>query len=235
MLELNKIYNMDCIDGMKQIDDNSIDLVVTSPPYFNSAHKYQRGTGVHYSIDVGEPLYTIVDASKELLKVLKQDGFYCLNLGFSYGETGVMRPFYIIQQLLKQGWFAIDTIIWHKTNPIPIKDRLTNSFEYVFVLTKHPSTKYPNDIGYKHNFFECSVVKSGGCQSAPFPEMLPKFCINVFSKEDDIIMDIFNGSGTTTKIAKQLNRHYLGFEINKDYCDIARSRLRATVSLQGWI
>lgn len=225
MIEINKSHCGDCMDLVDQLDDNSIDLIVTSPPYFNSSKKYQRGTGVHYSKDVGEPLYTIVDISEKLFKKIKDDGFYCLNLGFSYGETGVMRPFYIAQRLLKQGWFAVDVIIWHKNNPIPIQKRLTNAFEYIFVFAKHPLTKYPSDLGYKHNVFKSPIAKGEGFSSAPFPIDLPKFCIEVFSKEGDLVLDNFMGSGTTALACKQLNRNFIGFEINQDYIDITNKRL----------
>lgn len=230
-MELNKIICGDCLEVVREMPDKSVDLIVTSPPYFNSAKRYQRGTGVHYSMDVGEPMYTIEDCSELLLRVLKDDGFYCLNLGFSYGETGVLRPFYITQRLLKQGWFCMDTIIWHKNNPIPIKDRLTNAFEYIFVFTKHPLTKYPNKLGYKHNVFQASIAKSKGCSSAPFPLELPKFCIEVFSNKNDIVLDPFLGSGTTAVVCKKLNRKYMGIDINPEYCEIARNRINAITEL----
>ena len=228
-MEINVIHNKDCVEGVNELPDNSIDLVITSPPYFNSAKKYQRGTGIHYSKDVGEPLYVIQNVSRWIFDVLKDDGFYCLNLGFSYGETGVMRPFYIIQELLKQGWFCIDVIIWHKKNPIPIQQRLTNSFEYIFVLAKHPLNKYPNKIGYKHNLFESSIAKSKGLSSAPFPMELPNFCLSVFSKAGDIILDPFMGSGTTAVACHNSGRNYIGFEINKEYINIANKRLSQEV------
>jgi len=227
----NKIINGDSIEVLPTL--SNIDLIVTSPPYFNSAKKYQRGGGVHYSQDVGEPMYVIEDCSRALFDVLKDDGFYCLNLGFSYGETGVMRPFYIAQRLLRQGWFCVDTIIWHKNNPIPLQNRLTNAFEYIFVFAKHPLTKYPNDIGYKHNVFQSSIAKSSVRCSAPFPEELPRFCIEVFSKENDIVLDCFNGSGTTCKVAKQMKRRFVGIDINKDYCLIAENRINKKCLIGG--
>lgn len=228
MVETNRIVCGDCLEVMKKIPNNSVDLVVTSPPYFNVAKKYQRGTGIHYSVDFGEPLYTIIDFSEILLSKLRNDGFYCLNLGFSYGETGVLRPFYIVQRLLKFGWFVVDVIIWHKNNPIPLKERLTNSFEYIFILAKHPLTKYPNETGYKHNLFTSSIAKSAGLSSAPFPEELPRFCIEVFSKKNDLVLDPFNGSGTTCLVAMKMERRYMGIEINPEYCKIAEDRLLNT-------
>jgi len=214
----------DCLEVLPELEDESIDLVITSPPYFNISKKYQRGSGIHYSMDIGEPLYLIIDASKELYPKLKTDGFYCLNLGFSYGETGVLRPFYIVQRLLRQKWFVIDVIIWHKLNPIPLKNRLTNSFEYIFVLAKHPFQEYPSKPTYRHNFFEAPVAKSEGFSSAPFPEELPKFCLEVFSREGDVVLDPFLGSGTTMKVCQDLGRSCIGIEINPEYCEIAKRR-----------
>jgi len=231
MIEYNIIKYVNCLDpdeGLSSLPDKIIDLIVTSPPYFNSSKKYQRGKGIHYTKDIGEPLYSTIDCSEILYKKLKDDGFYCLNLGFSYAETGVMRPFYIIDRLLKkQKWFLIDTIIWHKKNPIPIQKRLTNSWEYIFVLSKHPNLKYPNpELGYKHNFFESSVAISKGNFSAPFPEALPHFCIEVFSRKGELICDPFVGSGTTCIVANKLSRNWIGYEINDDY----KIKIRKSIS-----
>jgi len=221
----NKILCGDCVEGLRNFEDESVDLVVTSPPYFNALKRYQRGTGVHYSIDVGEPLYTIIDCSEELFRVVKDDGFFCLNLGFSYGETGILRPFYIVQRIQRLGWFAIDNIVWHKTNPIPIQGRFTNSIEFIFVLAKDPLVKFPHEIGYIHNFFESSVAKSEGFRSAPFPLELPEFCIEHLSNKWDLVLDPFLGSGTTCVAANNMNRFWCGIDINPDYCKIAQARL----------
>ena len=74
----------DCVELLDDIQDNSIDLVITSPTYYNSSHKYQRGTGFHYTQDIGEPLYVIYDCMEKLYSKLKIDGIVCLNIGFSY-------------------------------------------------------------------------------------------------------------------------------------------------------
>ena len=226
-MEINKIYHEDCIQTMEKMDDNFIDCIVTSPPYFNASKKYQRGTGIHYVKDVGEPLYTILDVFELSLTKLKDDGFLCMNLGFSYAETGVMRPFYIIDRAQKIGLFVVDVIIWKKKNPIPLQRRLTNSFEYIFVLAKHPNIKYPSAtrIGYKHNFIETSV-KSGKGHSAVFPIEIPEFCINVFSNENGLIYDPFMGSGTTAIASIKNKRNFIGSEIAKNYIDMANQRIK---------
>lgn len=228
-MEINKIYRGDCVELLDKLDDNSIDLVVTSPPYYNSGHKYQRGSGFHYTFDVGEPLYVIFDMFEKLRPKLKEDGIVCINIGFSYGETGVMRPIDIINRIRdKLGYFVNDIVIWHKNNPIPLQQRLTNAFEFIFVLSKHPIGKY-NTKEYTHNVWKFPVSSGGhGGHSAVYPEKLSDNCIINFSKEGDLVLDPFIGSGTTAVSAKKKNRNYIGFDINPDYIDIINKRLKET-------
>jgi DNA modification methylase len=129
----NEIILGDNREILPTFPDKCVDLVVTSPPYFNSAKKYQRGSGFHYSMDVGEPLYTILDCSSELYRVLKDDGFYCLNLGFSYGETGILRPFYIVERLLRYRFFVVGMICWKKCLAMGTRLFVKHNSEYKIV------------------------------------------------------------------------------------------------------
>tara|TARA_R110002153_G_scaffold248635_1_gene404833 strand:- start:405 stop:1127 length:723 start_codon:yes stop_codon:yes gene_type:complete len=229
MIEINKIYNGNCIDLVKKIDENSIDCIITSPPYYNSAHKYQRGNGFHYTADVGEPLFVIQDFFENVKPKLKDDGIICLNLGFSYGETGVMRPFDILNRLRqKSGYFVNDIIIWHKNNPIPMRNRLTNAIEYIFVISKHPIGKY-HTKEYTHNVWKFPVDSGGKGHSAVFPNKLPNLCLKHFTKENDVVLDPFMGSGTTAIECIKMNRNFIGFEINKSYIDITNKRIENTL------
>lgn len=222
----NKIIQGDCLEEITKLADESIDCVITSPPYYNSSHKYQRGSGYHYVGDVGEPLYVIYDMFEVLKPKLKQDGIICLNLGFSYGETGVMRPFDIIERLRnKLGYFINDIIIWHKNNPIPMQNRLTNAIEYIFVLSKHPIGKYYTKK-YTHNVWEFPVDSGGKGHSAVFPIKLPELCLEHFTKEEDVVLDPFAGSGTTGVACKNLNRNYILIEKEPEYIKIIEERLK---------
>jgi len=218
----------DCLEEIKKIPDGSIDLVITSPPYYNSSHKYQRGTGFHYTRDIGEPLYIIFDCMEELYSKLKEDGMICLNICFSYGETGVMRPFDIIQRIRnKLGYFVNDLIIWHKNNPIPLKNRLTNAYELIFVLSKHPIGNYYTSK-YTHNVWEFPVSSGVKGHSATFPLELPIKCLENFSKEKDVILDPFMGSGTTGIACKKMNRNFIGIEIVPEYFELSKKRINET-------
>tara|TARA_R100000995_G_scaffold60138_1_gene30446 strand:- start:303 stop:1022 length:720 start_codon:yes stop_codon:yes gene_type:complete len=224
-IEINNFYKGNCIELSKKLKDKSIDCIITSPPYYNSSHKYQRGTGFHYTSDVGEPLYVIEDVFDAVKPKLKEDAIICLNLGFSYGETGVMRPFDILNRLRnKLGYFVNDIIIWHKNNPIPMRNRLTNAIEYIFVLSKNPIGKYYTKE-YTHNVWKFPVDKGGKGHSAVFPNELPKLCLKHFTKEKDLVLDLFMGSGTTAIECLKMNRNFIGFEINQSYIEISKKRL----------
>jgi len=215
------LYGGDCLDVIPKIEDKSIQLVMTSPPYFNSEKKYQRGDGVHNSVPVGEPLWDILEVMEALIDKVKDDGFVCLNLGFGYSEGKVNRVGELIRQIERRThWYNIDRIFWHKTNPIPMQKRLTNSVETIEVFSKHPLTKYPKgtfkEKWYEHNFIETSVATSKGKSQKPFPRELPQKCIDVFSSEGDLILDPFAGSGTTGFVATEMKRNYIGIEISEE-------------------
>jgi len=221
-----EIIQGDCIEKLKELKNESIDCVITSPPYYNSAHKYQRGKGYHYTADVGEPMYVILDMFESLKPKLKEDGTVCLNLGFSYGETGVMRPFDIVNRIRKKlGYFVNDIIIWHKNNPVPVQKRLTNAIEYIFVLGKTPVPIYYTNK-YTHNVWKFPVEP---CELnvANFPLELPLRCLKHFTKKGDVVLDTFMGSGTTGVACKELNRNFIGIEINPDYIEYAKARIKA--------
>jgi len=230
-MKTNIIYNEDCLEGLKKIDDNSIDLVFTSPPYKNSyegigINRGSKTKKFHYSNDVGEPLYIIEDVAEILFKKLKEEGCFLLNLGFNK-DSGALRPFQIVDRFRKFGWFCPDIIIWHKKNPIPnTAYQLTNAYEFIFVLTKRPTYKLPIETReYIHNVIKTPVESGGTEHNAAFHLDLAKFVISKFTKEKDLVLDMFMGSGTTAVASKQLNRNFIGFEINQEYIDIANKRL----------
>lgn len=230
---MNKIINGDCIEQINKLENNSIDLVITSPPYYNSSHKYQRGTGFHYNRDVGEPLYIIYDMLEELYPKLKEDGLVCLNICFSYGETGVMRPFDIINKVRnKIGYFVNDLIIWHKNNPIPLQKRLTNAYEFIFVLSKHPMGKYQTKK-YTHNVWKFPVSSGVKGHSAVFPLELPRLCLEHFSKKGDLVLDPFVGSGTTGIACKEKGIDFIGIDTDEDYCKLAEKRILDALEVNG--
>lgn len=259
MLEVNKIYNMNCIDGLKLLDNECIDLTVTSPPY-DDLRKYNG-----YSFDFENDFKKIAN---ELFRVTKQGGVvvWIVNDATIKGsETGTS-----FKQALyfKDIRFNLhDTMIYKKNNPTPQKtNRYQPCFEYMFVLSKgKPKTFNPiledkkyienrknkmysknkdgnqiqheykstNNMKIKTNIWEYNVGlyyttsdKEAFRHPAIFPEQLVSDHIVSWSNEDEIVLDPFMGSGTTAKMAILNNRKYIGFEVSKEYCDIAEERIK---------
>jgi len=208
----------DCLDYLPTLDDKTIQLAMFSPPYFNSEKKYQRGGGFHNTVPVGEPLFDILEVFEILKNKIKDEGYICMNIGFSYSEGKVNRVGELIRQIERRtGWHNIDKIYWHKTNPIPLRGRLTNSVETIEVFAKYPLMKYPKKINYEHNFIETAVAaaRAENKQKA-YPIELPLKCIDIFTKENDLVVDPFEGSGTTGKACEKLNRKYIGIDLIND-------------------
>ena len=249
MLELNKIYNMDCIEGMKLLPNECIDLTVTSPPYDN-LRKYN---GFEWNFE---------DTAKELYRITKQGGVVVWVVGDSTNKGSETGTSFKQALFFKECGFNLhDTMIFLKRNPMPQKSRrYTQSFEYMFVFSKGmPKTFNPimekckhagknsartmiykdgsrkhfykgvySDKKIKINVFEYVVgtCKGKGIKHpAMFPEQLAQDHILSWSNESDVVLDCFMGSGTTAKMALLNNRKYIGFEISNEYCEIAKKRI----------
>jgi len=255
-MELNKIYNMDCLEGLKLLEDNSINLVVTSPPY-DGLRTYNG-----YSFDfenIAKELYRVLSDGSVIVWIVNDSTVKGSESGTSFRQALYFKEI---------GFNLWDTMIWRKTNPIPNdtrQNRYIQAFEYMFVLSKgKPKTcnylkekskcggKVTNNTSqikangdsrddrkearkgmvvneYKilTNIWDCSSVHKNEKTKHPaqFPEKLAQDHIISWSNEGDIVLDPFMGSGTTAKMSMLNNRNYIGFEISKEYCDIANQRL----------
>ncbi len=256
MLELNKIYNMDCLEGLKKLDDNSIDLIVTSPPYDN-LRDYKNN--FIWNINTFEKI------ANQLYRIIKKGGVivWIVNDAIINGsETG--SSFKQALYFQKIGFNLHDTMIWQKPNfSMPSKNRYHQIFEYMFIFSKDkPNTfngikdrinkyntcfgkntvrtklgkmkeltkNYYGKLGLRFNVWKNNTVGQdfmGKKLSHPamFPLKLIKDHIFTWSNKNDIVLDPFIGSGTTAVACKELQRNYIGFEISKEYCDIAEQRL----------
>lgn len=252
-MEINKIYNENCLDTMKRMDDNFIDLTVTSPPYDN-LRKYNG-----YSFD-------FENIAKELYRVTKEGGIVVWIVGdatIKGSETGTsFRQALYFKEI---GFNLNDTMIYRKLNYLPVTScRYEPQFEYMFILSKgkvktfNPIMKLNKSAGnkggtHRHNGNDLEklhtnngIIKKEGrrtnvwdvaCGSmnskdkisfkhpATFPERLANDHIISWSNEEDIVYDCFMGSGTTAKMSVLNNRKYIGSEISKEYVDIANKRL----------
>ncbi|MDP2568524.1 site-specific DNA-methyltransferase [Photobacterium damselae subsp. piscicida] len=267
-LEINEslIFNANCLDILKNIQTDSINLIVTSPPYADQRKSTYGGIHPNKYVEWFMPI------SKELLRVLKPTGFFILNIKEKVvnGErhTYVME---LIIALRKQGWLWTDEYIWHKKNSFPGKwpNRFRDAWERCLHFNKNkkfamyqdevmvPMGDWKNsrlknmsekdkirdeskvgsgfgkkidnwtdrDLAYPSNVLHMATECSNRKHSAAFPEELPKWFIKLFTKEGDIVLDPFSGSGTTVKVANQLNRIGIGIEILEEYSQASAERL----------
>lgn len=322
MLEINKVHNMDCLEGLKQLDDNSIDCCVTSPPYWGL-----RDYGVPGQIGLEETPREYVDkllpVFREVRRVLKPEGTLWLNLGDSYAGSGKGRngdgsigiinsekqksnagsyfradsdkrntvshnakrnragtpcpenlkpkdligiPWRVAFALQDDGWYLRMDNIWNKPNPMPesVTDRPTKAHEYIFLMAKSehyyydgdsikepcvsthpagnkdqaikgrlspsflrpkPENSIPADGRNKRSVWTITTQPTPDAHFATFPEELAEICIKAGCPGEGIVLDPFMGSGTTGLVATQLNRQFIGFELNPGYIKIANKKI----------
>ena len=141
-------------------------------------------------------------------------------------------PWMLAFALRADGWYLRQDIIWNKPNPMPesVRDRCTKSHEYIFLLSK--SQNYYFDVDAikeptrrKRSVWTVNNKPYRGAHFAVFPPDLIEPCIRAGSREGDIVLDPFMGSGTTAMVAKSLNRYYMGCELHEDYGNLMQERV----------
>lgn len=258
-MELNTIYNGDASEVLKAFENNSIDLVVTSPPY--SDLRTYGGVNESWNDDKFRQI------ADELHRVLKDGGtiVWICNDKTENGSktlTSFKQALYFKEELRLN---LNNNIIWQKSNPMPqVKQpRYSNVYEYMFVFTKgKPKTFNPIQVpckcanqlydsttkniggenGRTHKTFNINKTKDRGDvwniavaqnktkHPAVFPIQLAIDHILSWSNEGDIVLDPFMGSGTTALAAIKLNRNYIGIELNKEYVNMANERIQEFTS-----
>lgn len=240
-MQQNKIYNENCLNTMSIITNNTIDLVVTSPPYDN-LRKYNN-----YTFDfnaIAQELYRIIAIGGVIVWVV---GDSVMN--GSESCTSFKQALFFN----KIGFKLHDTMIFEKnSSTFPAKktgNRYTQIFEYMFIFSKgKPKTanlicdkankwaghkdfsgKLKNPVpefSARTNIWKYTTSFNGYKHPAPFPIKLAEDHILCWSNENNVVYDPFMGSGTTAIAALKHNRHFIGSEISKDYCLIANNRIQ---------
>lgn len=262
----SKIFLGDSRDVLKQLPENSVDLIVTSPPYADNRKNTYGG------IHADEYVEWFLPISQELLRVLKPTGSFVLNIKEKVVEgerhTYVLE---LIMSLRKQGWLWTEEYMWHKRNCYPGKwpNRFRDAWERLLHFNKNKHfNMYQDEVrvpvgdwaksrlknlsetdkrrddskvgsGFGKNISNWigretalptnvlhMATECGNKQhSAAFPEALPEWFIKLFSKEGDVVLDPFMGSGTTLKVANQMNRKSIGIDLMPEYFNMVKSEL----------
>jgi len=215
MIEINKLHNIDCIDGFKQIDDESINLIVIDPPYFLPAVHYQtRKQFSRNFADLGILEHFFKDVFKEFKRIMKKDGIIYM---FCDGQSYPMF-YYHLYPFCK----SIRPLIWDKKTSI-------NGYSWrhqheLIIFAEMPQAKpIPSGDG---DILRFNAVKVDTREHpAEKPIELLKVLISKSSKEGDLVLDCFAGSGSTLQACKELKRNFIGFEKAREYSEIANNRL----------
>jgi len=250
MLKLNEIYNGKCEKIIKDIDNESIDLIVTSPPYNVDLgnNKYNKNSYDLYNDNKEHKEYIewLKYIFKEIKRTLKSGGRICINIGD--GKNGaVPTSSDIIQFMTKElNYITMSHIYWNKNQVAsrtawgsflsPSCPSFPTPLEHILVFAKdNKKLQYKGKTDLtKEEFVNWSLAmwnfapenkKKKIGHPAMFPEELPKRCIKMFSWIGATVLDPFCGSGTTALICKSLNRNYIGIDHSKKYCKIAKKRL----------
>jgi len=261
------IYLGDSKDVLKRLSDNSIDLIVTSPPYADQRNGTYGGIRHDKYVDWFLPI------SEQLLRVLKPTGTFILNIKEKVvdGErsTYVME---LILEMRKQGWLWTEEFIWHKKNCYPGKwpNRFRDAWERLLQFNKDKkfhmyqdevmvpmgawsksrlknlsetdktrdnskvgsgfgkniSNWLTRDKAYPTNVLHLATECSNKNHSAAFPEELPEWFIKLFTKENDLVLDPFMGSGTTLFVANRMKRHSIGIDNVQEYYEMVKKQIK---------
>ena len=221
---INKIICGDCLEVMKGIPDDSVDLVITSPPY-NLGNSHHTGDIRHkcYEDELPEQEYqeSQIEILNECYRVAKDSMFY--NHKNRIRNGWMISPY---QWIFKSDWNLRQELVWFNGSPNFDKCRFYQMTERIYWLSKGVETKFNNNINH-HDFFKWEAEGTGNIHKRSFPKSLPLSMISCFP--NGIILDPFCGSGTTAVACKELGRKFIGIEINPKYCEIAELRLSQEV------
>lgn len=225
MLKTNEIYNIDCMEGLKLINDNSIDLVIIDPPYLLNINNVKN-------------LSNMNRYANDLLNL--KDGFDLKVLDLLIQKMKKINIYiYCSKRQVKDllNYFSNkncnhEILTWHKQNPSPlINNNYLPDTEYILFFREKGVKLYGN-YHTKRKYY-ISLTNKVDKQKYKHPTIKPleliEYHIENSSKEGDLILDCFAGSGTTLVGAINKNRRYIGFEIDKNYYEIAKKRIEEAV------
>jgi site-specific DNA-methyltransferase (adenine-specific) len=247
---LNKIFCKSS-EHMDELPNNSVHLMVTSPPY-NVGKEYDKGL----TLDEYRSLLTSV--FKEVYRVLVPGGRACINVANLGRKPYIPLDVFVVQSMLDTGFLMRGEIIWDKGSSAaastawgswrsPSNPTLRDVHEYIMIFSKdifsRRKPKGRNSTITREEFLEWTKsVWSFPAESAtrvghpaPFPVELPLRLIKLYTFEGEVVLDPFIGSGTTAIAALQTNRYYVGYDIEADYVKLAERRIRDFLDKQSQV
>lgn len=249
-------------EDLSPLENDSVDLVVTSPPYWNLKDYGVEGQiGAEGYDDYLERLDAVW---AEWYRVARSDAVLAVNVGNRRHKKRYYPLAFDIASRM-QGWKLWDTLIWHVPNALPqpnhYRERLfDNKFEYVLIFTKDGASNYKfhkprvpqkylgrdpradkqNPAGrclgnvISLRAYKPPNIKQQAYHVAAFPEELAALLVTSYTDEGDTVLDPFLGSGTTLKVCRALGRRGVGVELNPDFSELIRRRVLEPFEIPDW-
>ena len=234
---------IDCIEGLKELEDNSVDTIITSPPYNKKGllGKVKQGNQIWgkfnidyatYDDNMPEEEYQAwqVELINQCHRVIKDDGSIFYNHKPRRHKNRAYLPWDFIQNSEAN---LYQLIVWDRRNSPNIRnDVLIPSTEHIYWLCKNKPKVFRDQVdpAYRGEVWVIPPERQKK-HPAPFPETLVEACVQLTTQAGDIVLDPFMGSGTTALVAKDLGREWLGFEIDPHYASVCEERLTPRAQL----
>lgn len=231
------IINANCLEAFEQIEDSSVNLILTDPPYNLGLFMKNRATNLkamrpNFFGAAGWDDLEFEEWKESMDKMFEA----CARIS-SVGASMIMFMSIIkVETIIKiaeqHGFYYKTTGIWHKQNPMPRNMNLhfINSTEaWIYFIYKKRTSTFNNNGKAVHDFFETSVTsakeKKFGKHPTQKPVALLETFVKLLSNEEDVVLDPFMGSGSTGVAALKHKRKFIGVDLSKEYCEISKKRL----------
>lgn len=222
MIEINKIYNGDCLAGMAEIPSGGVDLIVTDPPYlinYSSSRRKNKKHRFRSPILNDDNKQLICDYMNECFRILKDN-----SAAYVFCSSKTMDFF--MEQAREAGFKIKNVIIWYKNNHTAgdLKAQYGQCYEPILYLNKGRKEINGKRLEDVWKFNRVSGNRLIHQNQKPLP--LIAQCIEKSSKEGDLVFDGFIGSGTTAVAAVRMNRNFIGYELDNGYFEKALQRVK---------
>lgn len=229
-----EIKNIDCLEGLRAIESNSVDCVVTSPPYNKGTQNQKTGNQIwkgfkinydEYQDNKSEEEYAgwMGEILNELHRIIKPDGSVFFNHKVVLRDCRGHFPEWVLNSKLE----LYQMIVWNRMCSSNMRlETLYPTYELVFWLVKGKPKVFKGQATYKNDIWNILPDRDNS-HPAPFPYELAENCINLVCEKgsNSLIVDPFTGSGTTALVAKNHGYNFLGFEISSEYVKMSKDRL----------